>query len=342
MSNTAAVLTALKTPLTTQTRPIPTPSAHQLVIRNHALATNPVDWKIAEYGLFIKTFPNVLGSDISGLVESVGPNVTIFKKGDRVAAFAGVIASNNIDEGAFQEYTLVYENAVVKLPENVSFEEGSVLPMAVATAGIGIFTYLSIPRPSSSDNDKQTGGFLVWGGSSSVGTAAIQIAHALGFTVFAVSSPQHHEYLQTLGAHAAFNYKDSTAVSQIIAAAKEAGVDIKYAFDAISEDGSSPQVAKVVEAFEGGKVCLTLPWPESAEKPKGVEVVNTGAYRILTDQKEVGGWLFNQWLAEALVKKTFVPSPAVEIVEGGIGSVQRALEVHKKGVSGKKLVVPLK
>ncbi|MCJ1244826.1 hypothetical protein MMC30_002027 [Trapelia coarctata] len=341
MSNTAAVLTTLRTPLSLESRDIPTPSAHQLVIRNHALAINPVDWKIAEHGHFVKTFPNVLGSDISGIVESVGPNVTIFKKGDRVAAFAGVIASNNIDEGAFQEYTLVYENAIVKLPENISFEEGSVLPMAVATAGIGIFTSLSIPRLISSSKN-QSGGFLVWGGSSSVGTAAIQIAHALGFTVFAVSSPHHHEYLQKLGAKATFNYNDSTVIGHIIAAAKEAGVDIKYAFDAVSTNGSQQQVAKVVEAFGGGKVCLTLPWPENAEKPSGVEVVNTGAYRILTDQKEVGGWLFNEWLAEALVKKTFVPSPAIEIVEGGIEGVQKALELLKKGVSGKKLVVPLK
>ena len=60
------------------------------------------------------------------------------------------------------------------------------------------------------------------------------------------------------------------------------------------------------------------------------------------DQKETGAWLFNEWLAEALAKKTFVPSPAVEIVDGGIEAVQKALEQHKKGVSGKKLVVPLK
>lgn len=296
---------------------------------------------IAEHGLYVKKLPNVLGSDISGVVESVGSNVTLFKKGDRVAAFAGVIASNDIDEGAFQEYTLGYENATVKLPENVSFNEGAVLPMAVATSGIGIFTCLSIPRPSSSNNQKSSGGFLVWGGSSSVGTAAIQIAHALGFTVFATSSPPHHKYIQKLGAKAVFGYKDPTVVSHIVAAAKEAGVEIKYAFDAVSKGGSAPQVAKVLEAFGGGKVCLTLPWPEGAEKPSGVEIVGTGAFRILTDQKEVGGWLFNEWLKEALVTGTYVPSPEIEIVEGGIEGVQKALDLHKKGLSGKKLVVPL-
>ena len=342
MANTAAVLITPNTPLSLQSRPIPTPSSHQLLIRNRALATNPVDYMIRDDGIFIKKYPIVLGSDTAGTVEAIGPNVTLFEKGDRIAAFSGFMISNDIDEGAFQEYTLVYENTTVKLPENVTFEEGAVLPMAVATAGVGIFSELSIPRPISSTAQNQSGGFLVWGGSSSVGTAAIQIAHALGFTVFAVSSPHHHEYLQKLGAKATFNYHDSAVVSHIIAAAKESGLVIRYAYDAVSKGGSAPQAAKVLEPFGGGKICLTLPWPEGVERPIGVEVVNTLAARILTDQKELGGWLFNNWLAEALVEKVYVPSPAIEIVEGGIEAVQKALDLHKKGLSGKKLVIPLK
>ena len=319
-------------------RSIPTPHAQQLLVKNHALATNPVDWKIQDSGYFIKKLPNVIGSDIAGTVESVGSGITKFKKGDRVAGFAGVIVSNEIDEGAFQEYTLLYENATTKLPEAISFEEGTLLPMAVATSGIGMFPCMGIPRPGSA---KQHGGFLVWGGSSSVGSAAIQIAHSIGFTVFAVSSPHHHHYINKLGAKATFNYKDEAVISHILESAKTAGVEIKYVFDAISENGSPQECAKVLEAFGGGKLCLTLPWPENAEKPKSVEVVNTGAFKILTDEKEFGAFLFNDWLAEALANKTYVPSPAIQRVEGGIESVQKALDLHKAGLSGKKLVLSL-
>ncbi|MCJ1398053.1 hypothetical protein MMC11_001250 [Xylographa trunciseda] len=338
MSNTAAVLTKSKGSISIEQRPIPKPQAHQLLVKNHAIAVNPVDFKIQDSGYFIQKYPTILGSDIAGTVEAVGEGVTKFKKGDRVAGFAGVIINNDPDHGAFQEYTLLFENATTRLPEAISFEEGSILPMAVATAGVGIFPTMDIPRPSA---NKQSGGFLVWGGSSSVGSAVVQIAHALGFTVFAVASTHHHHMVNKLGAKATFDYKDSKVIDHIVNAAKEHKVEIKYAFDAISEHGSPQQAAKVLEHFGGGKLCLTLPWPEDVEKPEGVEVVNTGAFRILTDQKDFGAYLFNDWLAESLVNKTYVPSPGIELVKGGIPSVQDAFNQHKKGLSGKKLVLKL-
>ena len=112
------------------------------------------------------------------------------------------------------------------------------------------------------------------------------------------------------------------------------------AYDAISEHGSAPKCAEVLEAFGGGKLCLTIPYPEDVRKPAGVEISTTFAAKICME-KEFGHWLFNEWLAKSLDDKTFVPSPAIEKIDGGIQSVQKALDIHAKGLSGKKLVITL-
>ncbi|MCJ1482172.1 hypothetical protein MMC06_002335 [Schaereria dolodes] len=337
MSHTAAVLRELKKPLVIEQRAIPTPGVHEVLVRNYALATNPVDWKVQQSGHFNQP-PTILGSDICGTVEAVGPDVTRFKKDDRVTGFAAVIANHKMDHGAFQEYTLLMDNCVAKIPKSISYEEGAILPMSVATAAGGIYTNLEIPRLGV---QQQSGGFLVWGGSSSVGSAAVQIATLLGFTVYATASPANHEYVKKLGAKAVFDYKDSHVVESMIAAAKKEGLEIRYAFDAIAEHGSSPKTASIVSAFGWGKMCATLPWPADSPKVENVMGSSTAAFRICTDQQGFGRWLFNDWLQGALADGSFVPSPSIEKVEGGLGSVQKALDMHMKGISGKKLVLPL-
>lgn len=171
MSNLAAILKGANARLTVEERPIPKPGQNEVLVRNAALATNPVDWKMQDTGDFIESYPTVLGCDIAGTVEAVGPGVIHFKKGDRVAGSADVLSSKNPDNAAFQQYTALKACASTKLPDSVTFEEGSVLPLSVATAGVGFFLSLGIPHPPV----KQQGGFLVWGASSSVGSAAVRM-----------------------------------------------------------------------------------------------------------------------------------------------------------------------
>ena len=208
MSNQAAVLTEEKARLTVEERPIPKPGPSDVVIKNHALATNPVDWKMQQFGIIIEKYPTILGSDVSGVVDAVGSDVTHFQKGDRVTGFADVLLTKDPQNGAFQQYTIVKECALAKIPNFISFEEASILPMSVATSGVGIFLSMGIPRPPA----KQQGGFLVWGASSSVGTAAVQIAASLGYTVYGVCSPRHSAMVKNLGAHETFDYNSSSVV----------------------------------------------------------------------------------------------------------------------------------
>lgn len=337
-SNKAAVLKEAKAQITVEQRPIPTPQAGEILVKNSALATNPVDFKIQDYGFFVTEYPNVLGSDVAGTVEAVGSGVKHFKKGDRVAGFAGVIRTNNIDDGAFQQYCILREHCAAKLPQGMSFEEGATLPMSVATAGGGLWTKLNVPKP---DQGKQSGGFLVWGASSSVGACVVQMAAQLGFTVFAVCSPHNQEDVKKLGADVVFDYKNKDVVKNIIDRAESGQTPIKYAFDAISEHGSAPLCVEVLEGLKGGKLCLTLPYPQDAKKPENVEISNTGAFAIVEDMKDFGAWLFNEWLEGVLASGSYKIYPTIQRMEGGIEGVQNALNVHKKGVSGKKLVLPL-
>ena len=338
MANSAAILKQPKERLIVEERHVPRPQASELLVKNHAVAINPVDWKIQSSGHFISKYPIVLGSDICGTVEAVGSDVKHFKEGDRVSGFAAVIASSNIDEGAFQQYTILRENCAARIPESISYAEGATLPMAVATAGIGIWEKLGIAKPGES---KQSGGFLVWGAASSVGSAVLQMATSLGFAVFAICSAHNHDEARKLGAAEVFDYNAEDVAKHVIARAESAETPIRYAFDAVSVPSSIPQAAAILEGFGGGKLCQTLPLPEDPSLPKSVEIVTTSAFSVATSAQDFGRWLFNDWLEGVLQGKSYQISPAIEVVEGGIGSVQKAFDMHKQGVSGRKLVLPV-
>ena len=206
--------------------------------------------------------------------------------------------------------------------------------MSVATAGVGLFLDLGVPRLPTN----QTGGFLVWGASSSVGSCVVQLGKSAGYSVYAVCSSRHHNYVKQLGAAACFDYTDKHVVSSIIQTASSAGQNINIGYDAISEGGSSRLAAEVLENFGGGRLCVTQPFPEG-QKPASIEAPNIFAMRVFMDAKEFGLWLFGQWLSTALADGSYIPSPGIEKVSGGLEAVQEAIDLHKKGVSGKKPVL---
>ncbi|CAL3965268.1 unnamed protein product [Diplocarpon coronariae] len=340
--NVAAIIEALGARLKIVNRPIPIPGPRELVVRNRAIAANPADWKLQDYGspVGLGNYPLVLGSDSCGIVASVGASVTKFKVGDRVTGFAGVIYNNAIDHGAWQTYTVLRDIAAMKIPDSMSFEEGAVFPMAISTAGVALFVNLGIPRPSEPIT-LQASGFLVWGAASSVGTASVQLAKNLGFKVFATASPVHHEYLQSLGASEVFDYHDEFVVDKLVASSKEAGTSINFGFDTVGQGTSARQSAEILcsSGGRGGKLALVLPWAEDEAKPEGIEVSMVIAARTGMDMEGMGEWLFNDYLENALMQGSIVPAPKSEVFTGGIAVTQSVFDKLKAGVSGKKLVV---
>jgi len=284
---------------------------------------------------------NTATTDIAGEVVAVGTSVTAFRQGDRVLAFASAGVFGNLDGGAFQTYTLARTLSVSKLPANLTFEQGAVIPMGIATASAALFDSLGFPLPTVDPDPStdQSSALLVWGGSSSVGSNVIQLGRLLGFTVFATASSVHHEYLKSIGASEVFDYHSSSVVDGIVKAAEAVGKPIVYAVDAISEAATLQASVEVLQrsGAKGSKLALVLGWPESVQKPKGLEVIQVGARNIFT-KKNIAIWVFGNFLATALENKNFVPSPPVQLVEGGLRGLQTGLNILKKGVSGAKIV----
>ena len=340
--NLAAVLQKPMARLTTVSRPIATPGPDELVVRNYAIAANPVDWKIQHFGAVINKYPTVLGSDCCGVVTAVGSAISKFRIGDRVTGFAAVIYNNDLNHGAWQTYTVLREIATTKIPDGMTYKEGCVFPMAMATSAIALFVQLRISRPTGQPT-LQKSGLLIWGASSSVGVSALQLAKNLGFKVFVTASPTHHRYLRSLGAFDVFDYHDPAVVGKIAASARSAGTPIKLAFDAVMEGTSARQSADVLTAFgsAGSKLVLVLSWSENEPKPEGMEISMTLAARVGTDQSELGAWFFNDYLQNSLKNGSIVPAPEIEIAGGGIAATQEVFDKLRAGVSGTKLVVTL-
>ena len=334
----AAILTSKGSPLEVTHRPTPTPGPDELLIEVKSIALNPIDYYQRDFGFAIETYPAVPGSDVAGVILSAGSSAGPYKSGMRVAAFAPCFFMKGApDYGAFQTRVLVPAAAVVPLPMSMSFNEGSLLPMAVQTTWSGWYS-VGLPRDTPyTPDDRQ--GMLVWGGASSVGSAALQVARLIGFSVYVTASEKHHEYMKSLGARRVFDYRDEDVVSKIVRAAKDDGVILKTGFDAAGETKKCIDILKEFKGDGTAKLAEAKPLSEDSPQVDGVQVAFVLAPADRQERLEYSRFVFGVWLKEKLETGEFVPSPKLKVVEGGLQSVNKALDELKAGVSGTKLVL---
>lgn len=183
LQNYAAILPAEGAELQVVKASFPTPDEDELVIKNHAVAINPVDWKIQTLGgaRFNLEYPVVLGEDVAGEVVQVGQKLKDrFHVGQRVLSYTLGLSGGNA-YGGFQLYPLLKGSVVATIPDYLSYEEAVVLPLSISTAAAGLFlnATLALDYPTTKsrhsqlvDDKYQT--LLVWGGSSSVGSSVIR------------------------------------------------------------------------------------------------------------------------------------------------------------------------
>ncbi|KAK7911272.1 hypothetical protein PG985_013753 [Apiospora marii] len=322
----AAFLDGKDQKLRTASRDSGAPGPGELLIKVKAVAINPVDWKIQDYGAFISEWPTVLGEDLAGEVMEVGRGDAeqTYQPGDRVIVHSQFLGNKKLDQAGFQEIVTAPVSSVAKLPDSVSFEQGVVLPLALSTAAAGLFQpdHLGLDKPSLSPakNGKTV---LVWGGSSSVGTAAIQLAVAAGYEV-------------SLGARAVLDYSDKDLVQNLVAELKKG--EFAGVYDSIGLADCEKQAAQVVSELGGGKMTTVLPPPEGL--PENVKSAGVFAITIFTQHPDVGKAVWQDFVPDALKSGQLKPAPAPEVVGRGVDSLQAAFDKQKAGVSAKKIVVP--
>ncbi|HEX7182562.1 MAG TPA: NAD(P)-dependent alcohol dehydrogenase [Thermoanaerobaculia bacterium] len=174
----------------------PSPGSGQILVRVHAASVNPIDWKTRRGGLFYSRgarFPLILGYDVAGEVEEIGPEVDRFQPGDPVYAYL-----DSSHGGAYAEYAVVGQGAAARKPERLSFEEAAAVPLAGLTA-------LQALRDKGELAEGER--LLVNGASGGVGHFAVQIAKVLGARVVGVSSGRNQEFVRELGAERTIDYE---------------------------------------------------------------------------------------------------------------------------------------
>jgi NADPH:quinone reductase-like Zn-dependent oxidoreductase len=222
-SNSAAWQVAPEAnPLEVKPAPYRSPLETEIVIKNKAVAINPVDWAIQKMGSkFFPwiVYPTILGQDVAGEVVEVGSGVTRLKIGDRVVGCANGVTAKDPYQRGFQNYVVLQSSKTAGIPNSLRYENVAVLPLGLITAARGLFMkdQLALQLPSLSPNP--TGkAVLIWGGGTSVGSNAIQLAVAARYEVITTASSKNFDYVKKLGASQAFDYNSPTGIDDIVMA----------------------------------------------------------------------------------------------------------------------------
>ncbi|KJC40654.1 NADPH:quinone reductase [Bradyrhizobium sp. LTSP849] len=177
----------------------PAPKGRDIRVAVKAISANPVDYKMRKRAAPAEGEVKILGYDAAGVVDAVGPEVTLFKPGDEVF-YAGSIQR----PGTNSEFHLVDERIVGNKPKSLSFAQAAALPLTSITAWELLFDRLgAVPGKSV---DPRT--LLITGGAGGVGSILIQLARRLtGLTVLATATrPESQKWCFDLGAHAVIDH----------------------------------------------------------------------------------------------------------------------------------------
>ncbi|KAM0716781.1 hypothetical protein Q7P37_008226 [Cladosporium fusiforme] len=326
-----------------QTVPVPRLRDNYILVKVKSVAINPTDWKHVEYGQM--GVPGLtVGCDFSGTVVTLGPGCTKdYKPGDLIAGVTHGSNTSEPEDGCFGEYCMVKEGATYKVPDRLSADQAATTGVAIVTIALGLYQKLALPLPESQKGESDEWIF-VYGGSTAMGTMAIQCARLSGYKVVTTCSPRNFDFVKSLGAQEAFDYNDPDCGKKI----RELTNDrLTRVFDCISE-GVSPEISCAAVSSSGGKIAYLLAPTHSRTDVENTHVFGYTAigepftkfgkdfpaqpedYKIASEFADVAAKLY--------AEGKLLPHPP-KVGAGGLEGVLEGMKTLKEGkVSGFKLV----
>src|SRR5579863_1066958 len=229
-------------------RPVPAPG--QLLVRVVAAGVGPWDALVREGKSEIgQALPLILGSEVSGIVDTVGSGVTGFRQGDEVYG-----ATNEQFTGGYTECAVPLARMMAQKPKSLNFIQAASAPVVAVTAWQMLFDYANVTAGQT---------VLVHGGAGNVGAYAVQLANQAGLRVVATAASADREYVGNLGAAKVLDYPSQKFEESL------AGVDV--VLDTVG--GDTQQRSFRVLKPGGVLVSIVAPVPEATQKRYGIRAV---------------------------------------------------------------------
>jgi len=272
--------------------PKPTPSGSQALVRVAAVAVNPVDTYIRSGAIaFPLPKPFIVGCDLAGTVEAVGPEVRRFRPGDRVwGSNQGLLGR----QGTFAEFVAVDESWLYPTPANVSDRDAAATALVGITAHLGLFRDAQLRRGET---------VFVNGGSGGVGSCVVQMAKIIGARVIATAgSEEKAQICRQLGADHVIQYKKDDLDAAIREFAPQ-GVDVW--FETLREQNLERAVNHL--AFRGRLILMAgrdarPPFPVGPFYVKDCSAHGFAMFNAPPDEQRRAADDINRWLAEGKLR----------------------------------------
>lgn len=227
--------------------PRPEPANGQLLVRVKAAGVGPWDALIRQGKSGIQeSLPLILGSELSGIVEAIGPGIAGFKRGDQVYG-----ATNEQFTGGYAEYALPLAKMMAQKPKTLNFIQAASAPVVSVTAWQMLFDYAHVSAGQT---------VLIHGAAGNVGAYAGQMANQAGLRVVATAASADREYVKHLGAEKVVDYRTERFEESV------AGVDV--VLDTVG--GDTQQRSLRVLKPGGILVSVVSPIPEATQKHYGI------------------------------------------------------------------------
>ncbi|KAJ3559131.1 hypothetical protein NM688_g528 [Phlebia brevispora] len=322
----ALVIPAKHAPFVIAEVDVPKPGPGEILVREEAIGLNPADWMVHDLDPFQSNYPFIIGMETAGTVIQLGEGVTSFAVGDKVF-FAGSVFNGH---PSFRQYNLTAVEFCAKVPSNLTLDQAASIPIAVETAGLGLFSRpvndadggagLTPPWEEGGRGKYADQPILILGGSTAIGQPAIQFSKMCGFSpIITTASLRNAELLKSSGATHVIDRNLSGA--DFAAAVKAITRDpIRIVYDATSN--ADIQLAAYDLLSSGGTADKTV----------------TFVVGFKEQFRELGISMWKHmpaWFESGDLKPN-----NIEVVPGGLGGIPSGLERLKNGeVSARKLIV---